>query len=716
MHNVLTAKTDTAFQPSLCDNATSLSMRSDDIHPGDVIGGKYRVRAILSRVPSLVVEAFHVEFDQRVVVKLLLPGTGDEKEIERFRREARILSKLESEHAARILDVGTQGDGSFYLVRQHVEGEELSQYVQTYGPRPLPEAVLLALQAAECMAETHGHGIVLRELSPQNVVVSRRASGTPLVKITDFGTAKLMRDASAPQGNSSLTATALFGLSPFSSPELVRKAKAVDHRADVWSLGAVLYFTLAGRPPFAGDVTRLMLAITREEPQPLTSIRGDLPPDIDNIIGWAMAKDIDRRFKNIHSFAHSLGPYAPAEGQVLIERIAQIAHQAKQRKTGTAPKPPPSYTPPPPNQGGVQRSASPTGGGTISTRPSVIPAPPSHPVAINASFEDDPPLVGDDEATHVLNSGSDLRLLAREISAGVNNGPRGYVAGGASPVPMGLAARGLPVPPPPPSIPPSPFLPNSPKIVPPRGKMQSAPESQGRPDLARFDTSPPPAVQQTTPPRKKSGFDLRIVWGALAATAVMAPVVLLLLLREAPKTVSAEQPRGSDSASGTSAPNNVARPGGAEATAPAGEPMVLSAEPTTSAPVVVASASGTASEAASSPTASVAMASTRPTATSRTTSRTKEKDPKPEPTPTVKEKDPPKPEAGGGGNGRLLAIASGGSCAFSVDGATKSSGSSLSVELPAGKHTVACKPTSGSTKSRGVTIKPNETSMLTFKL
>ena len=118
-------------------------MRTDDVHPGDVIGGKYRVRAIISRTPTFVVEAFHVEFDQRVVIKLLLAGTGDDKEIERFRREARVLSKLESEHAARIIDVGTEIDGSFYLVRQHVEGEELGSYVQKYGPRPLPEAVLL---------------------------------------------------------------------------------------------------------------------------------------------------------------------------------------------------------------------------------------------------------------------------------------------------------------------------------------------------------------------------------------------------------------------------------------------------------------------------------------------------------------------------------------------------------------------------------------------
>src|SRR5262245_52102235 len=82
------------------------AMHSTEIHPGDVIAGKYRVRAILGRNHGLLVDAFHTEFDQRVVIKVLMPGAGDTKEIERFRREARTLAKLSSEHTARIIDVG----------------------------------------------------------------------------------------------------------------------------------------------------------------------------------------------------------------------------------------------------------------------------------------------------------------------------------------------------------------------------------------------------------------------------------------------------------------------------------------------------------------------------------------------------------------------------------------------------------------------------------
>ncbi len=274
-------------------------MRTDEIHPGDVIAGKYRVRTILGRSHGLLVEAFHTEFDQRAIIKVLLPGSGDEREIERFRREARILAKLASEHVARIIDVGTEGDGSFYLVRQYLDGVDLGTYVKERGPLALADAVLAILQVAEAVAETHSHGIIVREIQPAHLFLTQRAGGSPLIRISDFGTAKLMRDAAAP--GAEVTATAMFGLSPYSSPELLRKARDVDARADVWSLGTVLYELLTGRPPFSGEAAFLMLQIAREDPIPPSRLRPDLPREIDQIIDWALAKDVDARFGSVHA-------------------------------------------------------------------------------------------------------------------------------------------------------------------------------------------------------------------------------------------------------------------------------------------------------------------------------------------------------------------------------------------------------------------------------
>ena len=159
-------------------------MRSQEIHPGDLVAGKYRIRAILGRSHGLLVDAFHTEFEQRVVIKILQPHLCDEHEVERFRREARTLAKLESEHVARIIDVGSMQDGSFYLVRQYLEGTDLAAHLKKRGALPLVEAVLYVLQASEAVAETHGHNIILRELEPTHLFLTQRPGGAPLAGMT----------------------------------------------------------------------------------------------------------------------------------------------------------------------------------------------------------------------------------------------------------------------------------------------------------------------------------------------------------------------------------------------------------------------------------------------------------------------------------------------------------------------------------------------------
>jgi serine/threonine protein kinase len=133
----------------------------------------------------------------------------------------------------------------------------------------------LRLQAAEAVAETHSHGIILREMQPSHLFLTQRPGGAPLVKVIDFGTAKLM-NATRPRRAwaASSRPPTMFGLSPYSSPELVRKAKNVDGRTDVWSLGAILYELLTGKPPFhRRDGAMLMLQITQAtSPSPSTQM------------------------------------------------------------------------------------------------------------------------------------------------------------------------------------------------------------------------------------------------------------------------------------------------------------------------------------------------------------------------------------------------------------------------------------------------------------
>ena len=305
------------------------------MHPGDIVAGKYRVATIMGRSRGLLLDARHTEFDQRVAIRLLSPALCNEKEVEQFRREAKTLAKLDSDYVARIIDVGTHSDGSFFLVRQFMEGIDLATHIRNHGALRLEEAVLYTLQAAEAVTECHHHKIILRELQPGHLFLTQKRGGSPLVKVIDFGTAKLMKDPAAEPVNGEMTATVMFGMSQYSSPELVRKVKGIDGRTDVWSLGCILYEMLAAVSPFQGEMAELMLKITREDPIPLSSLRPDLPREFDQIIGWALAKDRESRFKNPYAFAHALKPYASPEGQVLIDQIGRLAH-AEKRNESTA--------------------------------------------------------------------------------------------------------------------------------------------------------------------------------------------------------------------------------------------------------------------------------------------------------------------------------------------------------------------------------------------
>lgn len=663
-------------------------MQSHEIHPGDVIAGKYRVRAILGRKHGLLVDAFHTEFDQRVVIKVLLPGAGDAKEIERFRREARTLAKLSSEHAARIIDVGSEPDGTFYLVREYLEGTDLARYLKVNGALAMSDAVLLVLQAAEAVAETHGHGIIVREIEPATLFLTQRPGGAPLVKVIDFGTAKLMNAAAAPSAGAELTATAMFGLSPYSSPEMIRKAKTADARTDVWSLGAVLYELLTGRAPFHGEAAFLMLQITREEPPPPSQIARHLPQDIDQVVAWALAKDVDARFKNVYAFAHALRPFAPPEGQLLVDRIGQITEAAK-RKPKPASLPPPAAPPP--------RGSQPA-----PPMPSVRPPGPVSGRQPEESFTQE-----------YLPGG-------RGAAGGVSDEPTARVGtsfGAPKPniptiPPPKQSGAGASVPPPAAASAPAPTTSStapqpasapggmSTNVPPPRGSQGGS----SSPDLQSSGPSPAFAAAPSKAP------DRRLLVGALAAVAVLLPAMVAILVMSRSKPAEPE----------TSASVAVSVP--LPSTPASTPPAVPTAPATTAAPAPSPSVTATSEPTATEP---APTATQEPIASNGTKKQVGSGSgggvsprpvPTPEPKPTPTKTAEPPPPSGGGGSGTLMAIALGGTCAFSVNGSSKGSGSSIRVTLPPGNYSVMCKPAGGALKSKTVKVKSGETAMATFKL
>src|SRR5579863_6621840 len=228
-------------------------MSSPEIAPvqeGEILDGKYRVDRVLGvGGMGIVVAATHVALNQRVAIKFLLPAAvGNPQIIERFAREARAAVQIQSEHVARVTDVGTLPTGSPYMVMEFLEGSDLAAAIERGGAMPVAQAVGFVLQACEAIAEAHALGIVHRDLKPANLFLARRAGRDPMVKVLDFGISKT-KDAAA-----GLTQTSSVMGSPYyMAPEQMMSSKDVDVRSDIWALGIILYELLSGKAPFQGD-------------------------------------------------------------------------------------------------------------------------------------------------------------------------------------------------------------------------------------------------------------------------------------------------------------------------------------------------------------------------------------------------------------------------------------------------------------------------------
>src|SRR5262249_29408438 len=216
-------------------NAPSSDPPSCPVLAGDVLAGKYRVERVLGRGGmGVVVQAMHVQLEQRVAIKFLLPQTVSNPDaVTRFAREARAASKIQGEHVARVLDVGTLESGAPFMVMEYLEGQDLSQLLESRGLLHVDEAIDYILQACEALAEAHAAGIVHRDLKPANMYLTKRADGSPIVKVLDFGISKVIAKDSS---DASMTRTsALMGSPVYMSPEQMKATRNVDARADIWA-------------------------------------------------------------------------------------------------------------------------------------------------------------------------------------------------------------------------------------------------------------------------------------------------------------------------------------------------------------------------------------------------------------------------------------------------------------------------------------------------
>jgi serine/threonine-protein kinase len=296
---------------------------------GDLIAGKYRIASVLGEGGmGTVFAARHELLDVQVAVKLLWPALAqDASLVDRFLREARAVARLRSEHVAHVMDVGTLPNGQPYIVMEHLEGEDLEQRLRRVGRLSVEEAVDCVLQALEAVAHAHSAGIVHRDLKPENLFVAGTPDGREIVKVLDFGIAKLcdatQRQSDARPGVLTAEHTTL-GSPHYMAPEQVRDSRQVDHRADIWALGAILYELVTGEKAFPGvSVGEIFGAVTHGALTQARAFRPDAPAQLDTAIMRCLTRPVDARFADVADLAYALAPMGSGAWSGYAERIEQ---------------------------------------------------------------------------------------------------------------------------------------------------------------------------------------------------------------------------------------------------------------------------------------------------------------------------------------------------------------------------------------------------------
>jgi eukaryotic-like serine/threonine-protein kinase len=295
-----------------------------EVYAGQILGGKYRVDRVLGAGGmGMVVAATHLQLDERIAIKFLLPeALANPEAVARFGREAKAAVKIRGEHVARVIDVGTFDNGAPFMVMEHLDGRDLASLIHERGAMSPPDAVDAILQACEALAEAHALGIVHRDLKPANLFMTRRPDGTPSVKVLDFGISKL---TAAGADHSMTKTTAIMGSPLYMSPEQMTASRHVDARTDIWALGVVLYELLTGRVPFLAEtLPEICGLILTAAPSPVRDFSPGVPEGLQAVVLHCLEKDRDRRFFNVSQVAQALAPYGSRATSRSVERISRI--------------------------------------------------------------------------------------------------------------------------------------------------------------------------------------------------------------------------------------------------------------------------------------------------------------------------------------------------------------------------------------------------------
>jgi WD40 repeat protein len=259
---------------------------------------------------GVVYQARQTVMDRPVVIKVINQSLIDNPDaLERFRRETRAAARLAHPNIVTAYDA-EQAGGLHMLVMEFVPGRSLAEVLHQKGPLPVAQACDYARQAALGLQHAFEHGMVHRDVKPQNLMLTPQGQ----VKILDFGLAKVVSERGVRTG---LTASGAYvGTPEYSAPEQAQDARQADIRADLYSLGCTLYCLLTGRPPFREETAvQVILAHREKEPPPLAGLRPDVPAGLWAVVARLLAKDPARRYQTPNEVARALAPFCTGEGK-----------------------------------------------------------------------------------------------------------------------------------------------------------------------------------------------------------------------------------------------------------------------------------------------------------------------------------------------------------------------------------------------------------------
>jgi eukaryotic-like serine/threonine-protein kinase len=266
------------------------------LRPGMIVGGKYRLeRALGHGGMGRLWVARHAQLGSSLAVKFLAPKFAASPVFRaRFEREARAAANLKCPQVVHVQDYGFEGDAP-YLVMELLEGEDLNQRLTRSGRMSLDDAAKVVSHTGKALRKAHEAGIVHRDIKPANLFLAR-VGEEEIVKVLDFGIAK---EIATPSGETTSTGE-LLGSPHYMSPEQCSAVRDIDARADLWSLGVILFRMLTGRLPFPGNqMTTVITKILTESAPSATELAPDLPPAFDAFFKRALARDRSQRFQSI---------------------------------------------------------------------------------------------------------------------------------------------------------------------------------------------------------------------------------------------------------------------------------------------------------------------------------------------------------------------------------------------------------------------------------